>query len=209
MGDDFAPGMRRGAALRGERLRRCGSGLTQATPLQRYLHTGADSLAARMSFVSGNVAVAIVSGLLAGGFALLGGAVTTWTATKRERSKFRTETALELAGMERLIWADDWVELNVHLQRHEARLTVAGVADDLVRAFHDISIACWRDNRESLERSGGEDTGINVTLMDARRLVHAAVSHYLLRGSVPAVSQTEAVTTTRAAIDARAQSRRS
>jgi hypothetical protein len=102
---------------------------------------------------------------------------SNWTAARRERTRFRTETALELAEMERTVWGDNWIELNVDLQRLEARLAVAGVPDDLVQAFHDISVRCWRDLQEDIDMDA-EQPGINKEFLDARRLVHAAARAY-------------------------------
>lgn len=129
---------------------------------------------------SSQVLIPVATGLLAGGFALLGVFVSNWTAARRERATFRTETALELPHMERLVWGDDWVELSAHLQRQEARLAVAGVPHDLVEAFREISKACWRDQRESLERSDGEQ-GMSLALVHPREHVHRAINAYLLR----------------------------
>jgi hypothetical protein len=96
-----------------------------------------------------NLGVAIVSSLAAGGFALLGAGVGDWRTWHRDRANFRTETALELAGMERHVWGDDWVELRAHIERQTARMAIAGVPSELVAAFEDISHACWRDRRDS------------------------------------------------------------
>jgi hypothetical protein len=41
---------------------------------------------------------------------------------------FRIEAALELAGMERLVWGDDWIELQVYLQRQQSRMAAVGLA---------------------------------------------------------------------------------
>jgi hypothetical protein len=54
-----------------------------------------------------DLGVAIVSSLAAGGFALLGASVGDWRTRHRDRANFRTETALELAGMERHVRGDD------------------------------------------------------------------------------------------------------
>ena len=48
-------------------------------------------------------------------------------AEKTRAGPTDSETALELAGMERLVWGDDWTELEAHLQREEARLAIARV----------------------------------------------------------------------------------
>jgi hypothetical protein len=130
--------------------------------------------------MSSNVDIAIVTGVLSGGFALLGGAITTLTAGRRERRNFETETALELAGMERLVWGEDWTELEAHLQREEARLAIARVPNDLVTALNEISSACWRDLRDSRE-VGDEYPGMDQELIEARRGVHRAIRAYLLR----------------------------
>jgi hypothetical protein len=146
--------------------------------------------------------LALLTGLLSGGFALLGVGATTWNANRREDARFRRETALELAGTERLIWGDSWVELNVNLKRHETRLGIAGVPEDLIEAFHNVSVECWRDNQDSLERSGGEQSGIEIELGRTRRLVERAAESYLVaRGKdedreqprVEAVTETERV----------------
>jgi predicted ATP-dependent protease len=94
----------------------------------------------------------------------------------------------------------DRVELQAHHQRQEARFAVTEVPDDLVQAFHDISLACWRDLKEGIERSAGEQRGIRTELLDARQLVHRAARAYLVRDvkrSVQAELRREAVATTR------------
>jgi hypothetical protein len=73
------------------------------------------------------------------------------------------------------------VGLEVELQRQEARLALAGVPDDLIKVFHDISNACWQYLQQSIEESAGVDPGINTGLLEARRLVHRALGAYLLR----------------------------
>jgi hypothetical protein len=83
--------------------------------------------------------------------------------------------------MERLVWGDDWIELNAHLQRQEARWAVAGVPADLIQAFHAISVACWQDLQATVERSGGEHPGISKRLLEAREAVHEGARAYLLR----------------------------
>ncbi len=128
--------------------------------------------------------IALISGGLSGGFALAGVGLSNWTSARRERRVFGRETALELAGMERLVWGDSWVELKAHLQRQEDRLSVAGLPDDLIDEFRAISIACWRNQHESAEHSGGEHRGMNVGLVEARQAVHSAARAELLgRGS--------------------------
>lgn len=126
-----------------------------------------------------DLGVAIVSSLGAGGFALLGAGVGDWRARRREKAAFKTETALELAGMERHVWGHDWVELRAHVERQTARMAVAGVPGELVAAFEDISDACWRYRRDRVEEFGEEAAGISTELLEARR-VHRALRAQLL-----------------------------
>ena len=91
------------------------------------------------------------------------------------------------------------MELQAHLQRQEARFAVMEVPDDLVQAFHDISLACRRDLQEGIKRSAGEQRGIRTELLDARQLVHRAARAYLVRDEkrpVQAELRREAVATT-------------
>jgi hypothetical protein len=85
---------------------------------------------------------------------------------------------------------------------HETRLGIADVPEDLIEAFHNVSVECWRDNQDSLERSGGELSGIEIELGRTRRLVERAAESYLVaRGKdedreqlrVEAVTETERV----------------
>jgi hypothetical protein len=128
-----------------------------------------------------STAALVVTSVASGGFALLGVGVTNLTTARREQARFRTETALELASLERLIWGEEWVDLEVQLQQQAARLSVAGVPDDLSEVLREISLACWRDGRASFEQSGGEYGGIALRLNEARRHVDRAVRAYLLR----------------------------
>ena len=80
-----------------------------------------------------DLGVAIVSSVAAGGFALLGAGAGDWRARRREKQSFKTESALELAGMERHVWGDDWVELRAHIERQTARMAVAGVPSESSR----------------------------------------------------------------------------
>jgi hypothetical protein len=129
--------------------------------------------------VASDVGVAIVSGGLAGGFALLGVGLTSWRATRRETAAFRRETSLELAGMERLIWGESFTELRAHIERLRARMSEARVPHDLIEAFADITSACWRSYRGSMEETCGEDPGISTDLLSAREEVHEAVRAHL------------------------------
>lgn len=131
-----------------------------------------------------NSAIALISGGLSGGFALAGVALSNWTSSLRDQRVFGRETALELAGMERLVWGDSWIELQAHLQRQEDRLAVAGLPDALINDFRAISGACWRDQHDSVEHSGGEHRGMNIALAEAREAIHrAARAELLKRGS--------------------------
>jgi hypothetical protein len=127
-----------------------------------------------------DLTIAITS-VSSGGFALLGVVLANRLARSRERAAFRTETALELASMERLVWSESRVGLQEHVQRQQSRLTIAGVPDDLVRALGAISIACWQDVRAHVERTDGLQAGIRGELLAARRAVHGATHAELLR----------------------------
>jgi hypothetical protein len=95
--------------------------------------------------------------------------------------------------MERHVWGTDWIELQAHLQRQEARLVVARVPQDLVEAFRTISEACWKDLQRSIEASDGEHPGIKLALLEARRSVHRAVNGYLLDNSTQSAEHDEAI----------------
>ena len=148
-----------------------------------------------------DIGVAIVSSLAAGGFALLGTGAADWRARRRDKANFKTETALELAGMERHVWGDDWVELRAHLERQTARMAVSGVPSELVAAFEEISQACWRDRRDSVEESCEDgDVGISTQLLDARSAVHRALRAQLLDEADKSALLDEAVEAGRAAL---------
>lgn len=123
-------------------------------------------------------AVTIVSTLSAGGFALLGAGFADGRARRREHSAFRTESALELADMERLVWGDDWVELQVHLERQRARMTVARVPNELIGAFDRVCTACWPERQDRLDND--EEGGISTSLLTPRRMVYRAIRAHLL-----------------------------
>lgn len=148
-----------------------------------------------------DIGVAIVSSLAAGGFALLGAGAADWRARRRDKANFKTETALELAGMERHIWGDDWVELRAHVERQTARMAVAGVPSELVAAFEEISHACWRDRRDSVEQGCDEEhVGISTKLLEARSLVHRALRAQLLDETGKSALLDQAVDAVRAAL---------
>lgn len=133
-----------------------------------------------------DASLALISGILSGGFALAGVGLSNLLSTRRGRSTFGQETALELAGMERLVWGDSWIELTTHLQRQEARWAITGVPERLIHDFHRISIACWEDLQKTVERSAGEHPGIGKSLLDARQAVHEAARAHLLRSGTQA-----------------------
>jgi hypothetical protein len=125
---------------------------------------------------------AVVSGMLAGGFALCGATLTETLSRRRERRAFRTETAIELADVGRAMWKDDWIDMNVRLERQRARLGVAGCPSDLVDAAEDITLACWRDVARDRDADVPKEfIGINSGLLDASRLVRRAVTASLLK----------------------------
>lgn len=100
-------------------------------------------------------------------------------AARRERVGFQRETALELADTERDIWQDSWIELNVHLERLDARLASGGVPQELIQGLRDVSVLCWRDRQEGV-KSGSSRPAIGVILLEARRLVSRVCVAYLL-----------------------------
>jgi hypothetical protein len=122
----------------------------------------------------------LVASLASGTFALLGVGLSNLTAVRREQATFATQTALELADMERHIWKQDWIELQIQLERLGARLAVSGVPEDLMQAFHDISVACWRDQTPVLDPDDREQISIARDLLDGRRVVQRAIRAYLL-----------------------------
>ena len=126
--------------------------------------------------------VLIASTLASGGFALLGVGFSNGLANRRERRNYRRETAMELADTERAIWQDDWIELNVQLERLDARLASAGVTPALFNALRDLSILCWRDRHHMQQVHGGDPdlAGISNELLEARRLVARACVTQLL-----------------------------
>jgi hypothetical protein len=139
------------------------------------------------------IAVAAISAGASGTFALLGVATTNWLTAKRERRAFRVETAMMLADTERLTWGESFQELSTHLQRLDARLAVVGVPEDLVETYPSVCRQCFRDNRATLERSGGEHTGMDANLLDSQHALHRAIqAHLLRRGSARARAQLRA-----------------
>src|SRR5690349_3862670 len=123
--------------------------------------------------------VALLTGLLSGGFALAGVGMNNWTTARRDRRRFQTETALELASIERFIWRENWIDLNVHLQSQEARLAVAGVPTDLIEALHRVAVASWYDLHHDIEL-GLPEPGIKTDLLHALHLVNRAMRAHLV-----------------------------
>jgi hypothetical protein len=125
-------------------------------------------------------------GAIGVGGTLLGVAINFALAGRRENRRFRVETALELAGTERLIWdetANSYVEMRAHLQRADARLSESGVSQALRSGFACITASCWAENHASLERT--DKPGINTTLLEAREKVLEAMRAVLLRNASP------------------------
>jgi hypothetical protein len=148
--------------------------------------------------------IALLTGLMSGGFALLGGTVTNRYARRRDDTAFRRETALELAGMERLIWGESWVDLEVELQRQGSRLAVAGVPDDLIQAFRAISQNCWHYLDADRAISPDGEGGISSGLLRTRERVHSAIRAYLLKNETPwkrKARRVEAITATRLSLE--------
>lgn len=80
-------------------------------------------------------------------------------------------------------------------------MAVAGVPSELVAAFEEISHACWRDRRDSVEEScEEEDVGISTKLLDARSSVHRALRAQLLDEPGKSALLDEAVGAVRAAL---------
>jgi len=128
--------------------------------------------------------VLVASTLASGGFALLGVGLSNSLASRRERRNVRRETALELADTERDIWEAKWIELNIQLERLDARLASEGISPDLIQALRDLSVYCWRDRTEMIEAVGEERAGISSELLEARRLIaRACVTTLVSSGS--------------------------
>jgi hypothetical protein len=141
-----------------------------------------------------------IAAIASGSFALLGVALSSWLADRREQLSFRRETALELAETERHVWQDSWIELNIQLERLDARLAFGGVPAELVSALRDASVMCWRNYRESAEIDEDE-AGISRRLLEARReCARACLAHLLDEGSDR--SRDELTRTAVAAVDA-------
>src|SRR5262245_51362973 len=104
--------------------------------------------------VSENVQIAVIAGLLSGGFAIVGGFVTELLAALRTSRLFRIETALSLAANEHLIWKSGWLPLQTHLEEQQTRLAVAGVPETLNDALRDASFLCWADRIDGAEMHG-------------------------------------------------------
>jgi len=72
--------------------------------------------------------------------------ILRWMTGRRDERALAAQTALTLPDTQALIWkVGGWTDLNVALQRQETRLAFAGVPDDLITAFHRVTIACWHD----------------------------------------------------------------
>jgi hypothetical protein len=103
---------------------------------------------------------------------------------RREERQLAAGTALGVAESEKLIWTiGGFTDLNIALQRQEARLAFAGVPDDLTKALHRVTLACWRDYQDpkGYDEQGEEERGITTSLLDARLALSRAVAAYLLR----------------------------
>src|SRR4051812_710706 len=91
-----------------------------------------------------STAALVITSVSAGGFALAGGFVNNWMAGRRDDRALAAQTALTIPDTEALIWKlGGWTDLNVALQRQETQLAFAEVPDDLITAFHRVTIACW------------------------------------------------------------------
>jgi hypothetical protein len=145
-----------------------------------------------------DVAITLVSTLSAGGFALLATQLSDRRVRRREEQAFRTETALELAGMERYIWVEDLIELRAQIERQRARMTVAGTPIGLIEAFESVTLACWRD-RTPVPDSDIVEMGISTRLLAARQLVHRAIREELLDGDAADLAE-EALAESHAAL---------
>ena len=150
--------------------------------------------------LSENVQIALIAGLLSGGFAILGALFTELLAGSRTSRQFRVDTALALAANEHLIWEDHWLPLHTHLEEQQTRLAVAGVPGVLGDALFDAAHLCWADRMEGMEIHGAEHAGINTDFLAARRKVLDAIGAHLLRRgsrSSRAALEREAVATVR------------
>jgi hypothetical protein len=133
-----------------------------------------------MSSTAG-IAIAAVS---SGAFALLGVVVSDRLAARRDRTAFRQDAAVELADTEQFIWQDNWVTLNIALEKLETRLLSAGISEDLASALHEISAKCWKNLRFNIETHGEEEGAgiINDFLVPRRLVVQAIVAELLKSG---------------------------
>jgi hypothetical protein len=122
---------------------------------------------------------------LSGGFALFGVGLSNGLASRREKRAFQQESALQLAEVERHIWASDWRELQIQLELLEARFAVAGIPAELGERFTRFRILLARPHALYTPDPEPDDPeiewGIRTDLLDARRLVYRAIRAYLLR----------------------------
>lgn len=126
--------------------------------------------------------VALIVAVLSGGFAIAGVLASDWLARRREDRQSRATTAVELAEGEVHVWGDNWVDLNVQLERQETQLAIAQVPDGLIKALREISEMCWNDHQETIIDEDGEEVhAISTALIDARRSVNRAIAAELLR----------------------------
>jgi hypothetical protein len=69
----------------------------------------------------------------------------------------------------------------VPADRLDARLAVAGVPEDLIETFGSLCRLCFSDVQATLERSGGQDSGMSGRLADGQRVLYRAIQAHLLR----------------------------
>jgi len=122
-----------------------------------------------------------ISSVASGSFALLGVAVSNRMTRNRERGRFRSDAALALADLEAAVWGDNWIELQAEVQRQQARLTIAGVGEDLAEALALVAVASWADRRAHVERVERLDAGIRSDLLDARQFGRSSCARVTAR----------------------------
>lgn len=130
-----------------------------------------------------STAALVVTSVASGGFALAGAFVNNAMASRRDDRKVAAETALTIADTEKLMWTvGGWTDLNIALQRQEARLAFAGVPEDLIAALHGLTLAAWHDYQvpAGFAEDGAEMHGIATRYLTARSAVSRAVAAYLL-----------------------------
>jgi hypothetical protein len=129
-----------------------------------------------------DIAQVAAGGAIGIGGTLLGTTANYGLTIHRERRQFRLDTALELAGMERIVSNTSeagQVELRAHTQRQDARLIECKISAPARSAFETISMACWAD--ASAAKELGRTEIIDSGLVAVRRQLQVALRAELMR----------------------------